>query len=262
MDAADVDVTIRALADPVRRRLLDALRERDGRSVSELADVVPALGRHAVLKHVGVLERALLVTSSKVGRFRLVHLNPVPIVQLAERWLDAYSTHAGLALTSLQHHLKENPMPLNPTAETRTIRAAIIIAATPERIWTALTVPGESQRWYFGTAIRSSFEIGSPLEYVDEAGVVQIRGTVVDVVPEQRLAHTFVALWSPEVAGDSESRYEWQIEQVGEETTKVTIIHSGVVVGSAGESEVEQGATVLLSALKTLIETGRSLRVG
>lgn len=278
MDADQVDVTLRALVDPVRRQLLDALRTQDGQSVSDLMGAAPSVGKHAVLKHIGVLESALLVTSSKVGRFRLVYLNPVPIIQLAERWLDVYSTQAGLGLTSLQAHLKENPMSAEPTEAARqqpsvptpaeadrparTIRAAIVISATAERIWTALTVPEESRRWYFGTAIRSTFEIGSALEYVDDDGEVQIRGTVVDVLPEGRLVHTFTALWSPAVATHPESRYEWHLEPLGDALTKVTVIHSGITVRSDLETEAEAGSTLILSALKTLLETGRSLRVG
>ncbi len=102
-----VDATIRALGDPGRRALLDALRARDGQTVSELGDAVPDLGRHAVLKHLGVLESAELVTTRKVGRQRFVHLNPVPIVELAQRWLDDYGALAGLTLTHLRKHLEQ-----------------------------------------------------------------------------------------------------------------------------------------------------------
>ncbi len=107
MSHDQVDATIRALGDPGRRALLDALRARDGQTVSELGEAVPDLGRHAVLKHLGVLETAELVTTRKVGRQRFVHLNPVPIVQLAQRWLDDYGSLAGLTLTHLKKHLEK-----------------------------------------------------------------------------------------------------------------------------------------------------------
>ena len=112
-----MDATIRALGDPGRRALLDALRARDGQTVSELGDAVPDLGRHAVLKHLGVLEAAELVTTRKVGRQRFVHLNPVPIVQLAQRWLDDYGALAGLTLTHLRKHLEQEHVAMSTTTE-------------------------------------------------------------------------------------------------------------------------------------------------
>ena len=100
------DDVIAAIADPTRRRLLDALRVQDGRSVNELTEAVAPLGRHAVLKHVRVLEEAGLVVTRKVGRRRLCFLNAVPIVELAERWIDDFGARAGSGLTALKRHLE------------------------------------------------------------------------------------------------------------------------------------------------------------
>ena len=101
-------MVLSALADPTRRRMLDALRATDGLSVSELTVAVAPLGRHVVLKHVGVLEQAGLVVTLKVGRQRLCYLNAVPIVQLAERWIDDFGVRAAAGLTALKKHLEEN----------------------------------------------------------------------------------------------------------------------------------------------------------
>lgn len=100
------DHVIAAIADPTRRRLLDALRAQDGLSVNELTDAVAPLGRHVVLKHVRVLEEAGLVVTRKVGRRRLCYLNAVPIVQLAERWIDDFGARAASGLTALKRHLE------------------------------------------------------------------------------------------------------------------------------------------------------------
>lgn len=240
---------------------LDALRAEDGQPVNALGALVPTLGRHAVLKHLRVLEDSGLVTSVKSGRQRLMYLNAVPIVELAQRWLDAYSTQSALALNRLKSHLEmEKTVTVNaPT--TRTVRAAIIVEATPTAVWRALTDPEETRRWYFGTWIRSTFEPGTPLEYVDASGTVQIRGTVVDVVTDVRLVHTFAATWSDEVSSDAESVYRWDLDPLTPSTTKITIVHSGVPQHTQTEAEVEEGAVLLLSALKTLLETGHSLAV-
>ncbi|MEP6632169.1 MAG: SRPBCC domain-containing protein [Lapillicoccus sp.] len=258
-----VDQTIKALADPTRRAMLDALREGDGQSLSSLGTAAPSLGKHAVLKHFRILEQAGLVTSRKEGRQRLVFLNPVPVLLLAQRWLDDYGARSARQLTRLKTHLEtETLMPsTTSTPTTRTVRAAIIIKATPERVWHALTDPEECRQWYFGTYIRSTFELGTALDYVDDVGVVQIRGTVVEVEVGRLLVHTFNATWSDDVRNDQESLYTWRLELWGADLTQVTIEHSRIPVGSHTDGQVEQGATTLLSSLKTLLETGRPLPV-
>ncbi len=68
----------RALADPSRRRLLDLLFERDGRTLTELHSQLP-MTRFGVMKHLRVLQEAGLIATRKVGREKLHYLNPVPI---------------------------------------------------------------------------------------------------------------------------------------------------------------------------------------
>jgi DNA-binding transcriptional ArsR family regulator len=102
----DTDLVIAAIADRSRRAILDALRERDGRSIGELVEVLAPLGRHAVLKHVGVLERAGLVVSRKEGRVRRCYLNAVPIVELAQRWIDDFGARASAGLLALKTDLE------------------------------------------------------------------------------------------------------------------------------------------------------------
>lgn len=83
----------KALADPTRRRLLDTLFVRDGRSLGELEAVVTEqaeMTRYAVAKHLRLLEQAGLVTIRKQGRERLHYLNPVPIRLIHDRWIDKY----------------------------------------------------------------------------------------------------------------------------------------------------------------------------
>ena len=102
----DTDAVIAAIADPSRRLILDALRQRDGRSVGELTEELGLIGRHAVLKHVGVLEAAGLIVSRKQGRVRLCYLNAVPIVELAQRWIDDFGARAAGGLLALKTDLE------------------------------------------------------------------------------------------------------------------------------------------------------------
>ena len=109
MDADDL--VFRALADPVRRLLLDALFQRDGRSLGELEAAVNQhveMTRFGVAKHLRLLEQADLVISRKQGREKLHHLNPVPIQHIHHRWIGKYTERAGVAafLLDLKHHLE------------------------------------------------------------------------------------------------------------------------------------------------------------
>lgn len=83
------EAVFRALADPSRRRLLDLLFARDGRTLTELESQLP-MTRFGVMKHLRVLEEAGLITTRKVGRERLHYLNPVPIRRIADRWINKY----------------------------------------------------------------------------------------------------------------------------------------------------------------------------
>lgn len=259
----ELDRTIRALADPHRRAMLAALRAQDGQPVRELEALMPALGRHAVLKHVRVLEEAGLVTTRKVGRSRLVQLNPTPIVELARRWLDDYAAFAGLTLARLRDHLEIERDRPNPggtmSTTTRTLVATVVIEATPERIWQAMIDPDESSRWFFGGRVRSDWGRGDAIEWLDADGDSLIAGEITAIEPRVRLAHTFSATWSPETAADPVSDYEWLLEPMGESLTRVTVTHSNVQEGTPTAEQVDGGASLVISSLKTFIETGRTL---
>ncbi len=260
MKSDRVDRTVRALADPHRRALLDALRESDGRAVGSLEPALPELGRHAVLKHLRVLEAAELVTTRKVGRTRLVLLNPTPIVELATRWLDEYSAFAGLSLSRLRDHLESPASPQGETmSDRRTIVASVVIEATPDRVWKAITDPEQSARWFFGGHVDSEWTVGSPIEWSSAEGASLIVGKITAIEEGRRLAHTFRATWSPDTAADPESAYEWVIEPRGEALTRLTLIHSGIPAGTPTAEQVAEGHALVISALKTFVETGRTL---
>ena len=100
-----MDAVFKALADPTRRALLDALRARNGQTLSELSER-PNMTRQAVTKHLGILEAANLVVSQKRGREKLHYLNPVPIHDIAERWIDKFERERLRALAQLKHKLE------------------------------------------------------------------------------------------------------------------------------------------------------------
>jgi DNA-binding transcriptional ArsR family regulator len=100
-----MDAVFKALADPTRRALLDALRARSGQTLSELSEG-PEMTRQAVTKHLRILEAANLVVSQKRGREKLHYLNPVPIHDIAERWIDKFERGRLQALADLKRTLE------------------------------------------------------------------------------------------------------------------------------------------------------------
>ena len=105
-DVEDDDLVFKALADPTRRFLLDRLFERDGRTLTEL-EAQLAMSRFGVMKHLKVLEGAGLVVSRRRGREKLHFLNPVPIRQIHDRWIDKYREREVSALLDLKTSLED-----------------------------------------------------------------------------------------------------------------------------------------------------------
>ena len=100
------DLVFKALADPTRRHLLDRLFVRDGRTLTELESELE-MTRFGVMKHLRVLEEAGLVVSRRKGREKLHFLNPVPIRQIHDRWIDKYTERQASALLDLKNSLEE-----------------------------------------------------------------------------------------------------------------------------------------------------------
>src|ERR1700756_959210 len=98
----DADRVFKALADPTRRFLLDLLFTRDGRTLTELESELE-MTRFGVMKHLRVLEDAELVVARRSGREKLHFLNPVPIRQIHDRWIDKFTERQVSALINLKN---------------------------------------------------------------------------------------------------------------------------------------------------------------
>ena len=252
------DPVFTALADPTRRHLLDLLFERDGRTLGELVAAVPTMTRFGVMKHLRVLELADLVTTRRVGREKHHYLNPVPIRRLHDRWLDKYRVRAADSLIDLKNvleHLEGNPM---TSTVAPAFVSAVYIRATPETIWRAITETDYTLRYYYRSAIETDWQAGSPYRMTID-GQLQIEGRVVEATPPRRLVQTFHAVWDDQVKADPESRVTWEIDDAMPGVSKVTVIHDDLVAGSATLEQVSGGWPLILSGLKTLLETGTGL---
>jgi DNA-binding transcriptional ArsR family regulator len=100
-----MDAVFKALADGSRRELLDRLHARNGQTLNELCEQME-MTRQAVTKHLGILEDANLIATVKTGREKAHYLNPVPINDIAERWIGKYERGRLKALSDLKKSLE------------------------------------------------------------------------------------------------------------------------------------------------------------
>ena len=242
-----MDAVFRALADPTRRSLLDELFRQDGQSLSSLERRLP-MTRFGVMKHLRVLEEAGLVTTRRQGREKLHFLNPVPIRLVHDRWVSKYAEPWAATLSELKKSLEEESM--EKVFE-------IYIKTTPERLWEAITDPDTRAKYSFGVRVRSDWTPGSQYELTGPDGKeLWGEGENLEVEPPHRLVQSFVALWSEEVKAEGPSRVTWEIEPVGD-SCRLTVTHDELREGADGE--LYGGWPMILSALKTLLETGETL---
>jgi uncharacterized protein YndB with AHSA1/START domain len=244
---ADVDAVFRALADPTRRSLLDELFKEDGQTLSALEQRLP-MTRFGVMKHLRLLEEAGLVTTRRRGREKLHFLNPVPIRLVHDRWVSKYAEPWAAALSGLKRDLEEARM--EKVFE-------IYIKTTPERLWEAITDPDMRRQYSFGCRVTSDWTPGSRVEMTGPDGTgVWAEGKVLEVERPRRLVETMLALWSEDVKREGPSRITWEIEPVGD-SCRLTVTHDELREDAHGE--LYGGWPMILSGLKTLLETGETL---
>ena len=242
-----MDEVFRALADPTRRSLLDELFERDGQTLGALERRLP-MTRFGVMKHLRVLEEAGLVTTKRRGREKLHFLNPVPIRLVHDRWVSKYAEPWAATLTGLKHRL-----------EARTMEKVfeIYIKTTPERLWEAITSSEMRAKYSFGVGVQSDWTPGSRYEAIHLQAPTPISaGENLEIDPPRRLVQSFAALWSDDVRAEGASTVTWEIEPVGD-SCQLTVTHSGLREGA--NAELYGGWPMILSGLKTLLETGEEL---
>jgi uncharacterized protein YndB with AHSA1/START domain len=241
-----VDKVFRAMADPTRRRLLDALFKKDGQTLGELESRF-RMTRFGVMKHLRQLEEAGLVVTKRRGREKLHFLNPVPIRLVHDRWVSKYAEPWASALSGLKTKLEAR---MEKVFE-------IYIKTTPERLWEAITDPQIRSKYNFGTRITSDFTPGSRYEQSHPSAPAMLgEGENLEVDPPRRLVQSMRALWSDDVKKEGTSRVTWEIEQVGD-SCRLTVTHDQLREGA--NEELYGGWPMILSGLKSWLETGELL---
>jgi uncharacterized protein YndB with AHSA1/START domain/DNA-binding transcriptional ArsR family regulator len=242
-----MDAVFRALADPTRRSLLDELFRADGQTLTALEARLP-MTRFGVMKHLKVLEEAGLVVTRRRGREKLHFLNPVPIRLVHDRWVSKYAEPWAARLSQLKTRIEGEVM--EKVFE-------IYIKTTPERLWQAITESEMRRVYSFGVGVETDWAVGSDYQSVHSAASGPIcAGQNLEVDPPRRLVQSFNALWSDDVKAAGTSRVTWEIEPVGDSCC-LTVTHDQLPAGAS--PELYGGWPMILSGLKTLLETGEAL---
>ncbi|MFF3488365.1 ArsR/SmtB family transcription factor [Streptomyces sp. NPDC002701] len=244
-------MVFRALADGTRRRLLDRLHEQSGQTLGELCGHI-AMTRQSVTQHLTVLEAANLVSTVRRGRVKLHYLNPVPLHEIQERWIDKFERPRLRALSALKRRAEED-MTDQPTYVYVTY-----IAATPEKVWDALTDADLTAAYWGHSNVSEDWRPGSRWEHrrTDGSGTADVVGTVVESERPTRLVATWAA---PEDEGkaDKHSRVTYDIRPHGN-IVRLTVTHEDLA-DEVAVKEVSQGWPAVLANLKSLLETGSPL---
>lgn len=135
----------------------------------------------------------------------------------------------------------------------------IYVRAAPERLWQAITDPAMTQTYYFNSRVESDFAVGSPITYSQPDGSLDIDGEVLEADPPRRLVHSFSSHWAGN--DDPPTTVTWEITPMGE-TCLLSVTHAGFPSENTTFQSVKDGWPMILSGLKTLVETGEGLRIG
>lgn len=241
-----MDKVFKALADETRRYLLDRLREENGQTLGELCSRL-GMARQSVTQHLAVLEAANLVSTVRRGREKLHYLNPVPLHEVQERWIDRFERPRLRLLGDVKRRAEASVKP--------SFVYVTYIESTPEAVWEALTDADVSAEYWGHRNTAAEWAPGARWAHrrADGSGVDDGVGEVVEADPPHRLVLT----WG-EVEGDPRaSTVAFTIERHGA-TVRLTVEHTDLA--DQGELEaVSGGWPAVLSNLKSLLETGRVL---
>ncbi|MEP5729132.1 MAG: metalloregulator ArsR/SmtB family transcription factor [Sulfitobacter sp.] len=246
-----MDLVFKALADPARRILLDALRQKDGQTLQELTELLD-MTRFGVMKHLALLEEAKLVVTHKKGRFKYHYLNAVPLQQTIDRWIEPMRAKpAARAVLNLKSTLEGPIQMTKPDFMMQTF-----IRCTQDTLWDALSDPQSMAAYHFACDIAEGrAEEGQTIRFILPDGNAMLTQGVTKVEPKTRIETTF----EPHFFGPDAptSRMVYLIEPQGP-ACKLTIEHYDLPQGQEG---VGEGWARLAASLKSWLETGTAMKV-
>ncbi|WP_371153568.1 metalloregulator ArsR/SmtB family transcription factor [Jannaschia sp. 2305UL9-9] len=243
-----MDSLFKSLADPSRRDLLDALRQTDGQTLSELEATLP-LSRFGVAKHLKVLEEAGLITRVKRGRFTHHYLNAMPLADAMARWVEPFRVAPAVrGLRDLRARL-EASAPQDPDFSLTTF-----IACDAATLWAAVTDTVRIARWQ--PQLTDVRRHGDAMVFDTGRSSAPVAWQIVEEVAETRLVMTL----PPRPDSSTPSRVVQSITPDGP-CCRFSIDHFDL------GGRLSPGAALALAwarwaaAIKTWIETGTPLRM-
>lgn len=244
-----MDKVFKALADRTRRYLLDQLHEHNGQTLGELCERV-AMTRQSATQHLALLEAANLVSTVWRGREKLHYLNPVPLHEIQERWIDKFERPRLRVLSAVKRRAEEE------MTDKPTFVYVTYIESTPEKVWHALT-DAELTAEYWGHSNVSDWQVGSPWEHrrTDGSGIADVVGTIVESQPPTRLVSTWAG--PDEERPDGPGRVTFDITPYGG-VVRLTVTHENLA-NDTERKAASAGWPAVLSNLKSLLETGSTL---
>jgi uncharacterized protein YndB with AHSA1/START domain len=144
-------------------------------------------------------------------------------------------------------------------APAATFEYEIYIRATPDEIWAALTDPQQTRRFWYGALNHSDWTPGARWTSEGDDGELFLEGEIVEVERPHRLVHTFRVIHEPAAAAELPSVLTWQLTPMGD-ASRLLLTHEQM--GEATVTYTRGGWQLILSGLKTLLETGTPLKVG
>ena len=243
-----MDSVFRALADPSRRTLLDALREEDGRTLSELESRL-AMSRFGVAKHLKALEAAGLVNRVRRGRFTHHYLDAVPLAEALARWIELYRVAPAIRGVLDRKARLEAPMDDKPGFVLSTY-----IRRTQDALWDALTDPEQMARCHFlaETVTRE----GDRYDYHLLGGREMLVCRTLHAGPKRRIEATFEPRWE---RGGGPSRSVFLVRPEGDHCA-LTVEHYDLTFPVVQDEGIVDGWARWAAGLKTFLENGEGMR--
>jgi uncharacterized protein YndB with AHSA1/START domain/DNA-binding transcriptional ArsR family regulator len=251
----DVDLVFKALADKTRRHLLDRLREENGQTLGRLCEQLD-MSRQAVTQHLDLLEAANLVSTVRRGREKWHYLNPVPLHDIQERWIDKFERPRLRTLSAVRRRAEE-AMTDDAMTDKPSYVYVTYIEATPEKVWEALTSPDLTEQYWGHRNEADTWEAGGRWRHDRLGGSGDDGGGEVLVSdPPRKLVLSWGAI---EEDDPHMSRVTFLVES-HDGVCRLTVHHDDLMNEEMLKS-ISGGWPAVLANLKSLLETGSVMSV-
>jgi uncharacterized protein YndB with AHSA1/START domain len=145
--------------------------------------------------------------------------------------------------------------------EQRQYQYEIYIGAAPAKVWQGLTDGDFTRQYVYGTRMQTNFKKGSPYAFVGDGNFNVVDGEILEIQPNKRLVMTWRAHWDEAVSKDRPSRVTYDLSSAGADVTKLAVVHDQFEGETATFKGSVEGWPLMLSSLKTLLESGKPLPV-